>query len=178
MQYAVELYFDQKTESAIFALANKIAQRGISRKFLEYNTRPHLTLACFNDVDESLGSQILQEFAKQHTKKPAYLGSVGMFPDSRTIFISPIMTKEMYDIQKDLHEAMRSFDTAGWEWYCPDRWAPHCTVALTKDDAGNAFFEASDLVLHEFQKLSGTFVSIGLVKITFPVEELYTVELA
>lgn len=178
MEYAVELYFDKKTESVLFELANKIAQRGISRKFLEYKTRPHLTLACFHDMDERLGIRILQEFAKRHVKKPAHLGSVGMFPDSGTVFLAPIMTKELYGYQRDLYEAMRSFDTTGWDWYCPDRWAPHCTVALTKDDAENAFFEASDLVLHEFQKLSGVFVSVGLVKITFPVEEVYTVELA
>lgn len=178
MEYAVELYFDSATENAIMALANKIAQRGISRRFLEYKTRPHLTLACFHDVDECLGSQVLQDFAKQHVKKPAHLGSVGMFPDSRTIFLAPIMTKELYEYQKDLHEAMRLFDTSGWAWYHPDRWAPHCTLALTGEDAENAFFEASDLVLHEFQKLSGAFESVGLVKITFPVEEVYTVELA
>lgn len=37
------------------------------------------------------------------------------------------------------------------------------------------FFRASDLLLHEFQKICGEFVSIGLVKITFPVEEIFTV---
>ena len=29
----------------------------------------------------------------------------------------------------------------------------------------------------EFRKMSGSFASIGLVKITFPVEEIFTVEL-
>jgi len=33
-------------------------------------------------------------------------------------------------------------------------------------------------VLHEFKKLHGQFVSIGLVKITFPAQELHTVALA
>ena len=31
--------------------------------------------------------------------------------------------------------------------------------------------------LYEFQKISGEFVAIGLVKISFPVEEIFTVEL-
>ena len=35
----------------------------------------------------------------------------------------------------------------------------------------------STLILHEFRKMSGKFVSIGLVKIYFPVEEIYTAEL-
>lgn len=84
----------------------------------------------------------------------------------------------MYDLQKDWHECMSQFGTAGWEWYCPDRWVPHCTVSLTVEDPERAFFEAADLVLHEFKRMQGTFKSVGLVKITFPVKELYTVELA
>jgi hypothetical protein len=34
-----------------------------------------------------------------------------------------------------------------------------------------------DLVLRDFKKLSGEYTSIGLVKISFPVEEIYTVDL-
>lgn len=52
MQYAIELYFDEKTESQLMDLAKKIADEKISTRFLEWKTRPHLTLACFNDVDE------------------------------------------------------------------------------------------------------------------------------
>lgn len=47
MQYAVELYYDEETQNKISALAEMIAQKKISTKFLEWKTRPHLTLACF-----------------------------------------------------------------------------------------------------------------------------------
>lgn len=40
-----------------------------------------------------------------------------------------------------------------------------------------SFFQASELILHEFRKMSGEFVEIGLVKVTFPVQEIYTVKL-
>lgn len=59
----------------------------------------------------------------------------------------------------------------------PNRWVPHCTIALTGDDESEAFFRASDVLLREFKKISGEFVSIGLVKITFPVEEIFTVNM-
>ena len=108
---------------------------------------------------------------------PAYIASVGMFTDTRTIFASPMMNESMYQFQRELHECLQEFDTKGWEWYLPQRWAPHCTLALTKEDAEDVFYKASDLILHEFEKMSGKFVSIGLVKITFPVEEIFTVEL-
>lgn len=72
---------------------------------------------------------------------------------------------------------IKDFDKKGWEWYCPNQWVPHCTIALTYEDEDDVFYKASDLILHEFKKLCGEFVSIGLVKITFPVEEIYTIEL-
>ena len=78
-----------------------------------------------------------------------------------------------------MHECLYDFDTEGWEWYCPgsDSWLPYCTLALTKEDDEDIFFKASDLILREFEKTSGKFVSM-LVKITFPVDEIFTVELS
>ncbi len=53
MKYAIELYFDiKKTEKRLLDMAQKIADEKISTRFLEYKTRPHITLACFNNVDE------------------------------------------------------------------------------------------------------------------------------
>ena len=164
MQYAIELYYDKETEQKLFNLAKRVADEKLSTKFLDWKTRPHLTLACFNDVNETKCIQQLNNFAKTHKPMPAYIGSIGMF-DS------------MYQFQRELHEYLQDFDITGWEWYCPDRWVPHCTLALTKEDDEEVFYKASDLILHEFRKMSGMFVSVGLVKISFPVEEIYTIEL-
>ena len=177
MQYAIEMYFDEDSEYKIMALVQKVADAGISQKFLEWKTRPHVTLACFNDVDEERCMKLLDLFAQSHNKTKAHLDSVGMFNDTKTIFASPTISREVYDLQADLHEFMKEFDTKGWGWYCPDGWVPHCTLALTRDDEDDAFYEASNLILHEFVKISGIYSSVGLTKITFPVEEIYTVEL-
>lgn len=174
MQYAVELYFDEETEKCLLGLANAIAEQGISTKFLEWKTRPHLTLACFNDVDEAECIEKLKDFADSHKMMPAYLSSIGMFNDTKVVFVSPDMNRSMYQFHRELHEALSDFDTKGWEWYCPDGWVPHCTVALTSDDAEDAFYKASEVVLRKFEKISGSFEAIGLVKITFPVEEIFT----
>ena len=177
MQYAIELYFDPATEQKLSALAQRVADEKLSTKFLEWKTRPHLTLACFNDVDEEKCIQRLKDFAKSHKVAPAYIGSVGMFNDTKTIFASLVMNKSMYRMQEELHKSLEDFDARGWEWYCPDHWAPHCTLALTREDEDSVFYRASDLILKEFQKISGEFVAIGLVKITFPVCEIYTAAL-
>ena len=178
MQYAIELYYDKETEKKLFDLARRIADEKISTKFLEWKTRPHLTLACFNDVDEVRCIQQLRDFSRSHKVMPAYIGSVGMFNDTKTIFVSPIMNSDMYQFQRELHECLKDFDTNGWEWYTPNRWVPHCTIALTSEDESEAFFKASDLLLRNFEKMCGEFAAIGLVKITFPVEEIFAIKLS
>ena len=172
MKYAIEMYFDKETEERIMSLAKKVAENNISTKFLEWKTRPHVTLALFNDADEDRCTKLLEGFAKGHKAFPAFLDSVGMFNDTKTIFLSPTMTRGMYDLHSELYALMNEFNTEGWEWYKPDGWVPHCTVALTSEDDENAFYQASDLILHEFRKIEGMYSSVGLVKITFPVEEL------
>lgn len=178
MQYAIVLYYDKETEKQLFALSKKIADEKISTKFLEWKTRPHLTLACFNDVDENYCIEKLRRFAQSHKVMPAYIGSIGMFNDTKTIFVSPIMNSIMYQFQRELHEELNDFDSNGWEWYLPDRWVPHCTIAMTGDDESEAFFQASNILLREFRKISGEFVAIGLVKITFPVEEIFIINIS
>ena len=171
MRYAIELYFDTRTEERIMSLAKKVAKNNLSTKFLEWKTRPHVTLAVFNDVDEERCTQLLERFAKNHKAFPAFLDSVGMFNDTKTIFLSPTMTRSMYDLHSELYALMNEFNSQGWEWYQPDGWVPHCTIALTSEDEENVFYLASDLILREFEKLEGLYNSVGLVKITFPVEE-------
>ena len=174
MRYAIELYFDTRIEERIMSMAKKVAENNLSTKFLEWKTRPHVTLAVFNDVDEERCAQLLERFAKNHKAFPAFLDSVGMFNDTKTIFLSPTMTRSMYDLHSELYALMNEFDSQGWEWYQPDGWVPHCTIALTSEDEENTFYQASNLILREFEKLEGLYNSVGLVKITFPVEELVT----
>ncbi|SHI12873.1 2'-5' RNA ligase [Clostridium collagenovorans DSM 3089] len=177
MQYAIELYYDKSTEQKIFNLAQRIADEKLSTKFFEWKTRPHVTLACFNNIDEAKCIDILKGFATKYKRLPICIDSVGMFNDTKTIFVSPTMNKEMYQLQSELHDCMKEFDISGWEWYSPNSWVPHCTIALTGEDDEEVFYKASNLILHEFKKMCGEFVAVGLVKISFPVNEIYTIEL-
>ena len=175
MMYAIEMYFDKETEEKIMRLAQKIADAGLSTKYLEWKTRPHVTLAVYNDIDVDRCAQLLEKFANDHKAFPAFFDAVGMFNYTKTIFLSPIMTRSLYELHSDLYALMQEFEASAWEWYKqPDCWVPHCTVALTSEDEENVFYEASKLVLHEYKKLEVVYTSVSLVKISFPVEELKT----
>jgi len=95
MQYAIELYYDIKTEQKLYHLAKRVADEKLRSKFLEWKTRPHLTLACFNDVEEEKYIKKLMKFAQSHRQLPVHIGSVGMFNDTKTIFVSPVMNSSI-----------------------------------------------------------------------------------
>ena len=76
MQYAIELYYDNNTEEQLYQLARRVADAGLSTKVLEWKTRPHLTLACFNDVEEEACAERLKAFASSHGRMPACIASV------------------------------------------------------------------------------------------------------
>ena len=80
--YTIVLYFDPVTEHAVFSLAEQIAGCGISSKFLEYQMRPHITLACCSNVDETQCVQLL-EGRETHKKAgmPWFSGDISEFKD-------------------------------------------------------------------------------------------------
>ena len=45
------------------------------------------------------------------------------------------------------------------------------------EDDQESYYKACDLVLREFEKESGMFEAIGLVKLSFPVEEIFVTKL-
>ena len=177
MPYAIELFFNKETEEKLYRYVEIIAKEDLSRKFFDSKARPHVALAGFNDVDEKMCIERLNQFAKEQKKLPAYMGSVGMFTDTKTIFASPIMTDELYRIHRELHECLCSFDSKGYEWYYPGRWVSHSTLAMMRSDSDEAFYKACDFVLREFEKINGIFESIALVKISDIAEEIFVAEL-
>ncbi len=178
MKYAINLYFDKDTEENLSRLANSVADEADSEKISGYDIRPHLTVACFNDVDEPQCIRLLQSFAESHKVISLKIGSVGMFPDSRTIFATPTLTAGIFRLQRELHEIMKDFDKTGWTHYCPDNWSPHCTLAYTIEEGNETFLKASGILLRKFHPMTGEFAGLGLVNITPPAREVFETELS
>ena len=111
-----------------------------------------MTLACFNNVNEMQCIEQLKAFADRHNTMHAHICSVGIFPDTKTIFVSPVMTVRMYQFHQELYESLKNFDTKGWEWYCPDTWAPHCTGKTYISSRRTVYCEIKEAVKLQIRK--------------------------
>lgn len=170
MRYAVEMYFDKESENKIWKYIEKIKDSGLGKRYYDWGVKPHVSLGIFNDIDEDRADEVLEEFAKSHKVIPAYLGSVGIFPDSGAIYLAPIVREDLINLNKDLLDAMKELDPNPERWYSPGVWIPHCAVALELDRDNLA--KAADIVIHDFEKLAGEFVSFGFVKVLEPSVEM------
>lgn len=173
MKYAVELYFDKDTEEKILKLAQGIANAGISKKYLEWKTRPHITIGIFNDIDIEKCDKILKEIVKDTRTFPALLSSIGVFNNTRTVYLAPVVCDELMDLHKRVHKAFEFCDYSGLEYYTAGQWVPHCAVMLGSEDEESALIEATRYVIENYQVIENSrYERIGFVEVAMPVKEL------
>lgn len=98
MIYAIELYFDKKTEEKIMNLPREIAEKGISKRYLEWQIRPYITLGLFNYINIENCDKLLEELARQVKSLPAHLSSIGIFNNSKCVFLSSKYVIENYEV--------------------------------------------------------------------------------
>ena len=78
-----------------------------------------------------------------------------------------------FSLQQFLAQLMESkfltiYEDSNKEYY-------YAIKSLCGEDEEDVFYRTSELVLREFEKMEGKYVALGLVKITFPVEEIAAV---
>lgn len=171
MRYAIELNFDKLTEEKIMNLPNGIAEKGISKSYLEWQTRPHITLGIFNDIDIEKCDKLLEEIAGKVKSFPAHLSSIGVFNNSKCVFVSPVVTNELLELHNKIHHTFKFCDHTGAEYYLPGSWVPHCAVMLGEPDDDTSLYEAAKYVIDNYEILQGTFCEVSFVEVTMPVKE-------
>ena len=95
---------------------------------------------------------------------------VGTFPgDEGVIFTPPVVTKELLEFHRDFNNEFSDCREAMWNYYLPDLWVPHCTLAINvpKDKISGAF----EYVLESFEPVKARIEEIGLVEFR-PVKHL------
>ena len=127
--YAVEMYFDPAGERQIGNLIDQLSSRGI-RSSRPAASRPHVSLAVFDQVDLERMSVALRKFARECSALRLYLASIGRFPsDEGVVFLAPVVHRELLELHAKLHRMPSVVAGTRREYYLAGRWVPHCTIA-------------------------------------------------
>ncbi|MEM0448406.1 MAG: 2'-5' RNA ligase family protein [Methanomassiliicoccales archaeon] len=167
MRYAIVLYLDEKSETRLCHLQEKMVQEGLSAVLPESQRwRPHLTLIKLGGVeDEPLLLDLLRRYAYERAPLGLRMESLGVFLDLREIFLAPAPTSALLKDHEDLYDRADRQQMSAERRYSPDCWTPHVTIVdgVARERLGRAVQIASENL--ELPMVARV-ISIGVLRIS------------
>ena len=131
--YAIVLYFDDATNKTIGNMIERTAALSGNSYMLDINIPPHVTLGCFFSDEQSDLLEKVGAFAKNITPFEVTFDAIGAF-EPYVLFASPVKDERLTQLNALLHESLlNSYEPAENANYLPDRWMPHCSLAVRLD---------------------------------------------
>jgi 2'-5' RNA ligase len=168
--YAVELFIkldESESIQRLFKETNSI--------LADIDTRPHISLAVFDEVDIPKLCIILHDFAARLEPLTLRFSSIGLFPGTENIvFLAPVVTELLISAHAMLHRYLADADMKCHSHYLPGTWVPHCTI--TAEEPLEKSIESIQKI-HSAQVLGEySFESVHLIKFR-PVVSLASFQL-
>lgn len=128
--YAIVLYYDNTTNKIIGNMIERAATLSGNSYMLDINIPPHVTLGCFFSNEQADLLVKVESFAKSVTPFEVTFHSLGAF-EPYVLFASPIKDECLTQLNALLHESLlNSYEPAENTNYLPDKWMPHCSLAV------------------------------------------------
>lgn len=165
MPYAIELYFDDRTDALIRAIWEKMAEKGVSDRQAKKKARPHVALAVFEDVDTGELTYLLRAMAKEQAPVEARFEMLGTYCSADgVLFLVPVVSPRFFLLHSNVIRLISPLVGGLKETCKPQRFVPHCTVAhgLDKETLGKAVALFSNKAL----PIVGQFNRIGLLDLS------------
>lgn len=177
MVCALEMFFEKSEENMIMEYWLRFKNEKISTYLLDVDSRPHLTVGCFNNIDIGHCSERLQDFCNTNKKLQLIFPSIGVFTKPKPcVFLAPVVTNGLLDMHSKLFEVFSDCDYSGFEFYTKDKWMPHCAMDIATDI--ETVCKSTDLLLRNFVPFSTYVSEIGWVLVDKPVKTLHTFPLS
>ena len=131
--YAIVLYFDNTTNKIIGNMIERTAVLSGNSYMLDINIPPYVTLGCFFSDEQANLYERVESFAKGVTPFEVTFHTIGAF-EPYVLFASPIKDAYLAELNNSLHELLLdNYEPAENANYLPDRWMPHCSLAVKLD---------------------------------------------
>lgn len=131
--YAIVLYFDDTTNKIIGNIIERAASLSGNNYMLDINIPPHVTLGCFFSDEQVDLHERVESFVKSVTPFEVTFHSIGAF-EPYVLFASPVKDERLTQLNALLHESLLNrYEPAENANYLPNRWMPHCSLAVRLD---------------------------------------------
>jgi len=104
MPFALQLFVDPVSDTAVRSLWEELASKGLS-SLRDSGNRPHFSLALS-------------------------IASLGIFPgEQAVVFLAPIVIPDLLDLHREVHQLLQGAGAFPTPYYLPGHWTPHCALA-------------------------------------------------
>jgi 2'-5' RNA ligase len=131
MEYAITLYFDEKTEEIINSLIKKIANKTGNKYMVDNKIPPHITISLFQyngKIDTVMG--IIENNISLFNRKNIVIASIGIFNPS-VLFIAPVINDYLIELNRKVNEIININDEILLDRnYIKNQWIPHISLGV------------------------------------------------
>ncbi|RCW39727.1 2'-5' RNA ligase family protein [Paenibacillus prosopidis] len=165
--YAVEFFFEESFEQYVKGIWKGLHDEKITSNMYEISEiRPHITVAVYNDIpDLEMYFTRFNSFFKDVSELEIKFDVLASFPTSGTLFIDPTVTEGLIKLHKQFHKEFEDLLEFANQYYIPNNWDPHCTVAIRLNS--ELMIEAMKYCYQDFTPHKSKIVEVGLVKLGF-----------
>lgn len=136
MDYAVALYFDEKSQAQLLNMMEDLCRAGVNRYLLDVGIRPHITLAYWKDQNGIDVTDGIKRFAQEVKGTNVLFSSIGIFPgEPKVVYLSPVKNDGLIKLHNGLYQELNGKIENYSQNYTPDYWVPHCTLATKLNEA-------------------------------------------
>jgi 2'-5' RNA ligase len=170
MRYGVFFTFDDKTQTALQGLRERMVRevKGLPR--VAGKMGPHLTLAVFDDNDHERVLEHFQKLAESLRPFNLTIHDIGFFPGRRkVIFAAPLPSPELQLCYECCHAAFKNAAMVP-DYRDSEKWHAHITLA--KGISGRVFHNAKSCAETNWTPMNAAVQKIGIVNVQKPLEVL------
>lgn len=136
MDYAVALYFDEKSQAQLLSMMEDLCRAGVNSYLLDVGIRPHITLAYWKDQKGIDVTDAIKRFAQAVKRTKVLFSGIGIFPsDPKVVYLSPVKDDALIKLHQGLYGELAGKIENFSQNYTPDYWVPHCTLATKLTEA-------------------------------------------
>ncbi|MCF6136647.1 2'-5' RNA ligase family protein [Pseudalkalibacillus berkeleyi] len=167
--YAVELFFDDQIDQFVRGIWEGLKQKNITSSLADMEDLvPHITLGVY-DTDLPVDQLIERLEQIPFNSFDIHYDALATFPSTGTLFLAPTMSTNLYKAHEEFHKEFNEFRHLSNEYYLPNKWYPHTTLAINLDS--KMMLEAYNYCLHNFTPLKGKITEIAVDKINTSEQE-------
>lgn len=165
--YSVELVLDPAGDAAVRRLWSVLEDVGVPSLATATHGRhvPHISLTVCNDLDVDGAAAALADALEARPATDLILSFPGVFPGPPpVVFAGIVSTDDLLGIQHTARKAISPYASSVWDYYLPNRWVPHCTLAMPVDPA--MVGAAVEAILGAGLPITARAVGVGIAEIS------------